>query len=168
MTLGFDEFSLGEMPEMPESPPQPGQYHRSFPCGIPSLKIWVVLKTDLDILSISVYHIVMEDRLSKIELEILVELLRISKGDNRAVKDKIIEYYLPLVPQLTARFIKYGIDRDDLIQEGSIGVIKAINKFHSLDEFHVRFVNKCINEQLIDFYRSEKRGRRLWSTPDQG
>ncbi len=152
---------------MSESPNGKSNPTGHFLVAEPSLKRWVVLKIDLEPLAIPVYYITMSDRLSKAELEILVELLMISKGDNRSVKDKIIEYYLPLVPQLTARFIKHGIDRDDLIQEGSIGVIKAINKLHSMDCFHVRFVNKCINEQLIDFYRSEMRGRRLWSAPDQ-
>jgi RNA polymerase sigma-B factor len=50
------------------------------------------------------------------------------RGDMRA-RDKLIHQYLPLVRSLARRYAGRGEDLDDLVQVGSIGLIKAIDRF---------------------------------------
>jgi RNA polymerase sigma-B factor len=57
-------------------------------------------------------------------------LLRVYRrtGDP-AARERLIELYLPLVHALARRFAHCGEGADDLVQVGSIGLIKAIDRF---------------------------------------
>jgi len=54
--------------------------------------------------------------------------LKIAEGDEKA-KNHFIECNLPLVISIAKRYTGRGLAFNDLIQEGNIGLIKAINKF---------------------------------------
>lgn len=54
--------------------------------------------------------------------------LQIKAGNNQARKT-FIERNLKLVVSIAKRFQNRGLDMDDLIQEGNIGLIKAVEKF---------------------------------------
>jgi len=56
-------------------------------------------------------------------------LLRVGESGDRAARDELITRYLPLVRSLARRFASRGQPVDDLIQVGSIGLIKAIDRF---------------------------------------
>jgi RNA polymerase sigma-B factor len=64
------------------------------------------------------------DTLSEREL-----LLRVRESGDRAARDELITRYLPLARSLARRFASRGQPVDDLIQVGSIGLIKAIDRF---------------------------------------
>jgi RNA polymerase sigma-B factor len=49
-------------------------------------------------------------------------------GDAGA-REQLVEMYLPLVTALARRYARAGADYDDLVQVGSIGLIKAIDRF---------------------------------------
>jgi RNA polymerase sigma-B factor len=50
------------------------------------------------------------------------------RGDTRA-RERLIELHLPLVRTLARRFRRTGVEEDDLVQVGSIGLINAIDRF---------------------------------------
>jgi RNA polymerase primary sigma factor len=54
--------------------------------------------------------------------------LRISKGDKPA-RDKMIESNLRLVVKIAKRYINRGLPFLDLIEEGNLGLIKAVERF---------------------------------------
>ncbi|OFW63359.1 MAG: hypothetical protein A2Y74_08915 [Actinobacteria bacterium RBG_13_63_9] len=56
-------------------------------------------------------------------------LLRVRENNDRAARDELIKRYLPLVRSLARRFASRGQPVEDLIQVGSIGLIKAIDRF---------------------------------------
>ena len=57
-------------------------------------------------------------------------------GDDEA-KTKLIQDNMPLIKSIVRRFRRNQIEYDDLIQLGSLGLVKAINNFQS--EFGVKF-----------------------------
>ena len=63
-------------------------------------------------------------------------ITRIHEGDKEA-KDTMIEENMGLVYSVAKRFMGRGCEKEDLIQIGVIGLIKAINKFDS--SFDVQF-----------------------------
>jgi RNA polymerase sigma-B factor len=64
------------------------------------------------------------DTLSEYEL-----LTRVRQQKDQAAREELITRYLPLVRSLARRFISRGQPLEDLIQVGSIGLIKAIDRF---------------------------------------
>jgi RNA polymerase sporulation-specific sigma factor len=61
--------------------------------------------------------------------EEMIELLqKVQKGDEEA-REKLINYNLRLVFSLVQRFSNRGYESEDLFQIGTIGLIKAIDKF---------------------------------------
>lgn len=57
-------------------------------------------------------------------------------GDLQA-RQQLVENNLPLVRSVAARFVDRGLDFDDLVQIGSLGLLKAIRDFNL--EYDVRF-----------------------------
>lgn len=51
------------------------------------------------------------------------------KNNDKLALEKIINSYLRLIISHAKKFVKYGFNLDDLIHEGSIGMIHALNKF---------------------------------------
>src|SRR5665648_20765 len=56
-------------------------------------------------------------------------LRRVHRETDTAARDELITRYLPLVRSLARRFASRGQPVEDLIQVGSIGLIKAIDRF---------------------------------------
>ena len=57
-------------------------------------------------------------------------VVRLSAGDLK-VRDELIEHNLRLVVYIARRFENTGVDLDDLVSVGTIGLIKAVNYFNS-------------------------------------
>lgn len=68
--------------------------------------------------------------------ETLALLMSAHKGDKKA-RDRLIEENIGLVWSVVKRFKNRGVEMEDLFQIGSIGLIKAVDKFDS--SYHVRF-----------------------------
>lgn len=91
------------------------------------------------------------------------ELIGLSKsGDSRAV-DWLMERYKNLVRKEARALFLIGGDHDDLIQEGMIGLYKAVRDYSSDKQvtfFH--FAQLCITRQL---YNAVKASQRQKNTP---
>src|SRR3989337_1874749 len=63
--------------------------------------------------------------------ELFVELhgADASDEDRRQAREDLVRLHLPLVEHLTRRFLNRGEPYDDLVQVGTIGLIKAIDRF---------------------------------------
>ncbi|MBE3596489.1 MAG: RNA polymerase sporulation sigma factor SigF [Hydrogenibacillus sp.] len=59
----------------------------------------------------------------------LRELIARAQSGDEAARNTLVEANLRLVWSIVQRFLNRGIDADDLFQIGSIGLIKAIDKF---------------------------------------
>ncbi len=74
------------------------------------------------------------------------------------VKDELIEHNLRLVVYIARRFENTGVDLDDLISVGTIGLIKAVNSFNAEKNIKLAtYASRCIeNEILMHLRRSVK------------
>lgn len=90
--------------------------------------------------------------------EIVAEVRR---GNERAV-DYLMDKYKNLVRQKARRLFLMGGDRDDLIQEGMIGLYKAVRDFApGKDASFSTFANLCIDRQLYSAVKASNRRKNL-------
>ena len=82
---------------------------------------------------------------------------KMENGDE-TVKDELVEHNLRLVVYLARRFQNTGVDLDDLISVGTIGLIKAVSSFSSGKSVKLAtFASRCIeNEILMHLRRTVK------------
>lgn len=74
------------------------------------------------------------------------------------IKDKLIEHNLRLVVYIARRFENTGVDLDDLVSVGTIGLIKAVNSFDANKNIKLAtYASRCIeNEILMHLRRTVK------------
>lgn len=82
---------------------------------------------------------------------------RLENGEDR-IKDMLVEHNLRLVVYIARRFTNTGVDMDDLISVGTIGLIKAVGSFSSDKNVKLAtFASRCIeNEILMHLRRAAK------------
>ena len=66
-----------------------------------------------------------------------MELIQLSQNGDREAKNKLVEYNIGLIRSVLRGFMNRGYEVDDLFQIGSIGLLKAIDKFDT--SFNVKF-----------------------------
>jgi RNA polymerase sporulation-specific sigma factor len=75
------------------------------------------------------------------------------KGDT-AAKCKLIEHNLRLVVYIAKKFENTGIDIEDLISVGTIGLIKAVNSFNSEKNIKLAtYASRCIENEILMYLR---------------
>ncbi|MCM1360250.1 MAG: RNA polymerase sporulation sigma factor SigE [Corallococcus sp.] len=80
-------------------------------------------------------------------------LAKISNGDNEA-KDKLVEHNLRLVVFLAKKFESTGLDMEDLVSVGTIGLIKAINSFKTDKQIKLAtYASRCIENEILMYLR---------------
>ena len=78
-----------------------------------------------------------------------IELKLLASGDDK-VKDRLVEHNLRLVVYVARRFENTGVDLDDLVSVGSIGLIKAINSFKVDKNIKLAtYASRCIENEIL-------------------
>ena len=92
---------------------------------------------------------------TRTEDEILIEFAR--AGDNQAL-ERLIEKYRHLVRAKSRSYFLIGGDYEDIIQEGMIGLYKAVRDFRGdkLSSFRA-FAELCITRQIITAIKTATR-----------
>ena len=66
------------------------------------------------------------------------------------VKHELIEHNLRLVVYIARKFDNTGVDLDDLISVGTIGLIKAVNTFNSSKNIKLAtYASRCIENEIL-------------------
>ena len=74
--------------------------------------------------------------------------------DTEVVKAKLIEHNLRLVVYISRKFENTGVDGDDLISIGTIGLIKAINSFRADKNIKLAtYASRCIENEILMYLR---------------
>ncbi len=93
--------------------------------------------------------------LSKEEEDYYLELKE--NGDENA-KDKLIEHNLRLVVYLAKRYENTGVDLEDLVSIGSIGLIKGINTYKRGKNIKLAtYCSRCIDNEILMYLRKNKK-----------
>lgn len=87
--------------------------------------------------------------------EVLIERLR--SGES-AIADYLMEKYKGLVRKKARAMFLIGGDNDDLIQEGMIGLFKAVRDYQpGREASFLSFANMCIDRQIYTAIKSSNR-----------
>ena len=77
---------------------------------------------------------------------------------NKEAKEKLIEHNLRLVVFLAKKYENTGIDLEDLVSIGSIGLIKGINTFSKDKNIKLAtYISRCIDNEILMYLRKNKK-----------
>ncbi len=90
------------------------------------------------------------------------ELIRLFREGENLAEEALIVRYTPYVRSFTRPYFLAGGDHEDLIQEGMIGVVKAISEFDEAHHASFRtFAALCIRNRVYSAIRHAMRGKRF-------
>ena len=85
----------------------------------------------------------------------------IQSGDNMAL-NYLMNKYNDLVNMKASKFFMVGAERDDMVQEGLIGLYKATKSFNAQKQNSFKtFANLCIERQLITALKTSNRQKNI-------
>ena len=91
------------------------------------------------------------------------DTINLAQKRENAAMEYLLEKYKPLVRQKTRKLFLIDGDKDDLIQEGMIGLFKAVRDYQvGKDAAFRTFADLCISRQL---YSAIKKSNRLKNQP---
>ena len=92
-----------------------------------------------------------EDEIKYVELSM--------QGDDFA-RNKLIEHNLRLVVFLSKKYENTGVDLEDLVSIGTIGLIKGVNTYKLDKNIKLAtYASRCIDNEILMFLRKNKRRR---------
>lgn len=78
--------------------------------------------------------------------------------EKEKAKTKLIQHNLRLVVYIARKFENTGVDNDDLISIGTIGLIKAINSFRTDKNIKLAtYASRCIENEILMYLRRAAR-----------
>ena len=84
-------------------------------------------------------------------------VIRAGNGDEYA-REKLIEHNLRLVVFLSKKYENTGVDLEDLVSIGSIGLIKGIKTYKPDKNIKLAtYASRCIDNEILMFLRKNKR-----------
>lgn len=90
------------------------------------------------------------------ETEMLARLA--NDGEDGSVKDSLVEHNLRLVVYIARKFDNTGVDAEDLISIGTIGLIKAINSYRPEKNIKLAtYASRCIENEILMYLRRSVR-----------
>ncbi|MDY5181391.1 RNA polymerase sporulation sigma factor SigH [Butyribacter sp.] len=91
------------------------------------------------------------------------DIINLAQNKEDSAMEYLLEKYKPLVRQKTRKLFLIDGDKDDLIQEGMIGLFKAVRDYRAGKDAAFRtFADLCISRQL---YSAIKKSNRLKNQP---
>lgn len=90
------------------------------------------------------------------------DLLKLVKQNNKQALNVLIERYKETVNARVCKYYIAGAEKDDIVQEGLIGLYKAIRDFDlNKDNSFKTFANLCIERQIITAIKSSNRQKHI-------
>ena len=94
--------------------------------------------------------------LSKAEEQRLVDAML--SGDASAA-NALIEHNLRLVAHIAKKYAQEGVEQDDLVSVGALGLIKAVQTFRPEAGKLTAYASRCIENEMLMFFRANRKHR---------
>ena len=89
-----------------------------------------------------------------------VKYVELSMAGDEFAKNKLIEHNLRLVVFLSKKYENTGVDLEDLVSIGTIGLIKGVNTYKLDKNIKLAtYASRCIDNEILMFLRKNKRRR---------
>ena len=90
------------------------------------------------------------------------KLIENIKQEDQKALDCLLQRYNETVTMKANRFFMVGAEKEDMIQEGMIGLYKAVKSFNSEKQNSFKtFANMCIERQLITAVKNSNRQKHI-------
>jgi len=90
------------------------------------------------------------------------ELVRIARTGCLRATEQLLRKYRPFVENKARSYFVFGADHEDVVQEGMIGLYKAIRDFRDDRPAHFRsFADLCVTRQIITAIKRATRQKHL-------
>ena len=90
------------------------------------------------------------------------ELIEIIRDGNKYALEHLIDRYKGLVNMKVGKYYIIGAEREDIVQEGLIGLFKAIKNFNTAKQNSFKtFAGLCIERQLITAIKTSNRQKHM-------
>lgn len=122
---------------------------------LPEMLLWVAEHGWLMLLHLSARQSFPKP-LEKAEEAALIE--RLTGGDREAER-ALIEHNLRLVAHIARKYAQDGVEQDDLISIGSLGLIKAVQTFRPEAGRLTAYASRCIENEILMFFRADRKHR---------
>ena len=94
----------------------------------------------------------------EIEKETIEKLIGGADLERENAKSELIQHNLRLVVYIARKFDNTGVENDDLISIGTIGLIKAINSFNPDKNIKLAtYASRCIENEILMYLRRTER-----------
>lgn len=90
------------------------------------------------------------------------EIIYVTQANNgdKLSKEKLIEHNLRLVVFLSKKYENTGVDLEDLVSIGTIGLIKGVNTYKLDKNIKLAtYASRCIDNEILMFLRKNKKRR---------
>lgn len=99
-------------------------------------------------------------KLKDISDEELVKLIK--QNNNKEALEYLLDKYKDLVNMKVGKYFIIGAEREDMIQEGMIGLYKAVQNFEGDKQSSFKsFANMCIERQMITAIKTSNRQKHM-------
>ena len=90
------------------------------------------------------------------------KLIENIKQDDNTALNCLLERYNDVVNMKANKFFMVGAEREDMVQEGMIGLYKAVKSFDTEKQNSFKtFANMCIERQLITAIKTSNRQKHM-------
>ena len=90
------------------------------------------------------------------------DLIKIIKSGDKLAFEYLMNRYKELVNIKVSKYFMIGAERDDIVQEGLIGLFKAIKSYKlDMQNSFKSFANMCIERQLITAVKTSNRQKHM-------
>ena len=126
------------------------------------------LRIEQEVSNNSNYHFLISEakEYEVLPQEVINELITKAQSGDKEAKEKIVKHNLKLVINIAKKFMGYGVELDDLIQEGIFGLYEAIDRFDISKGFRFStYANYWIRNSVFKVIRES--GRNIKIPPHQ-
>ena len=86
-------------------------------------------------------------------------LLERMRAGDRGAEGALIEHNLRLVAHIAKKYAQGGVDQDDLVSVGALGLIKAVKTFRPEAGRLTAYASRCIENEMLMYLRANRKHR---------